>query len=320
VPLASSAQLSCCLSVSHIAFTASRVIIGGWRNRSFSPASSPLLPLPFSLLRSQGTTRPNAARSPRARARPGLPRPKTLRPSPPSRDAPTPSSPGAQVPDRGHPARVPPSGHVPARQEKRPTEQSNPQPRSSRPNRATEARPRAVHFISTLMEIHCFRYSLPHLFFLEDTPLMVLIPTVPPQRPSLSLSSLYKLEPDLSPSIPSSLLLPLTPRRRTTVYRSSIAGVDATAPRTCPHRRSAHAHPLSNLCSCRAQLAVVKLIVGSPASVRRPSWSPWSPAGVCAHHPRSPPELRRPRSTPARRSRSFPARRTTPPRRVHPCA
>jgi hypothetical protein len=84
------------------------------------------------------------------------------------------------------------------------------------------------------MEIHCFRYSLPHLFFLEDTPLIVLIPTVPLQRPSLSLSSLYKLEPDLSPSIPSSLLLPLTSRRRTTVYRSSIAGVDAIAPSTPP--------------------------------------------------------------------------------------
>lgn len=74
-----------------------------------------------------------------------------------------------------------------------PDRAEQPQPRSSRPNRAIEARPRAVHFISALMEIHCFRYSLPHLFFLEDTPLMVLIPTVPPQRPSLSLSSLYKL-------------------------------------------------------------------------------------------------------------------------------
>jgi hypothetical protein len=40
-------------------------------------------------------------------------------------------------------------------------------------------------------------------------------------RPSLSLSSLYKLEPDLSlQAIPSSLLFPLTPRRRTTVRRS----------------------------------------------------------------------------------------------------
>jgi hypothetical protein len=49
----------------------------------------------------------------------------------PSSPCPRPRSSPAQLtairmPDRGHPARVPPSGHVPARQEKRPTEQSNP--------------------------------------------------------------------------------------------------------------------------------------------------------------------------------------------------
>jgi hypothetical protein len=47
------------------------------------------------------------------------------------------------------------------------------------------------------------------------------------------------MEPDLSlQAIPSSLLLPLTPRRRTTVRRSSIAGVDATAPGTPACARS----------------------------------------------------------------------------------
>jgi hypothetical protein len=62
-----------------------------------------------------------------------------------------------------------------------------------------------------------------------------------PWRPSLSLSSLYKLESDLSlQAITSSLLLPLTPRRRTSVRRSSIAGVDdSTAPGT-PARVQQH--------------------------------------------------------------------------------
>jgi hypothetical protein len=49
----------------------------------------------------------------------------------------------------------------------------------------------------------------------------------------------YKMEPDLSlPAIPSSLLLPLTPRRRTTVCRSSITRIDATASGTPARARS----------------------------------------------------------------------------------
>jgi hypothetical protein len=62
-----------------------------------------------------------------------------------------------------------------------------------------------------------------------------------PWHPSLPLSSLYKLEPDLSlQAIASSLLLPLTPRRRTSVRCSSITGVDdSTAPGT-PARAQQH--------------------------------------------------------------------------------
>jgi hypothetical protein len=44
-------------------------------------------------------------------------------------------------------------------------------------------------------------------------------------------------------------------------------------------------------------IAVVKLVASPSASARRRR-SPWSLAGVRAHHPSSPPELRRPRSTP----------------------
>jgi hypothetical protein len=75
------------------------------------------------------------------------------------------------------------------RQAERPARQPTPcdPPRPSAPGATkaertscprTKARPRAVRFCIALMEIHCFRYS-PHLFFLEDTPLMALTPTVP---------------------------------------------------------------------------------------------------------------------------------------------
>jgi hypothetical protein len=93
----------------------------------------------------------------------------------------------------------------------------------------------------------------------EDQPLFPLSL----RRPSLSLSSPYKLEPDLSlQAIPSSLLFPLTPHRRTTVRRS--------------RRHRAGARPRSTLsttltpplCSRPAQLTAVKLVDGQFASIR----------------------------------------------------
>jgi hypothetical protein len=93
-------------------------------------------------------------------------------------------------------------------------------------------------------------YSLPPLLRHEEpsTPLMALktlmAPVIPsPRCPSLSLSSLYKLESDLSlQAIPSSLLLLLTPRWWTTVRWSPESTpphpeLARAAPRRSPARR-----------------------------------------------------------------------------------
>jgi hypothetical protein len=102
------------------------------------------------------------------------------------------------------------------------------------------------------------------------------------------------LEPDLSlQAIPSSLLLPLTPRRRTTIHRSSIAGVDATTLGTRPRISSSEPRPTSRT-PARARSSTTARRRASPEFVHAVH-RPFTP-----RRPNTSPELRRPSSTRSR--------------------
>jgi hypothetical protein len=164
------------------------------------------------------------------------------------------------------------------------------------PSRAANRSPSAVvRFFYARYGVQDNRFYLPIISLSSWTPLMADCryrrAISSPWRPSLSLSSLYKLEPDLSlQAIPSSLLLPLTLRRRTTVRRSSIAGVDATARGTRPRSTLSEPRPTSRT-PARARSSTTARHHASSKFIHAVH-RPFAP-----RRPNASPELRRPSST-----------------------